>query len=227
MKYRKQIIVVIVLLISAVAAGSYVLGNKEIIDIHDFRNEVSSIIASNQNTTMKWQYIMSGEDEEAFNDVQAASTRKRRRNENIEDKTSSADANHNNGNVDVQGEEEPPKETEKEPDYEVDPPLDVDEGNNLPSPEINLCTPVYARKLKEIGEEYVAQYEMFQNYAGRERAATQLPEYEDFELYFRTYGQIGENLIKFAENVDKGNYDLALTYLDTVIALNESIPAIY
>lgn len=92
---------------------------------------------------------------------------------------------------------------------------------------VDYCSPVYAKKFREIGERFVVDADKFAQIKLKEDMQKSLVDYPTYEKYFMTYKQIGEALIAFADQVDAQNIDGAVAHLERLVELNQTIPEIY
>ncbi|GBU10474.1 hypothetical protein AwErysi_00900 [Erysipelotrichaceae bacterium] len=89
---------------------------------------------------------------------------------------------------------------------------------------IDFCAPVYAEKIKILGEAFVKAADEFE---GLGDAYDTLQEYEAYQQFFTTYREIGTLMIAFSNAARESEYDTALAEIDNIIALYETRPVLY
>lgn len=89
---------------------------------------------------------------------------------------------------------------------------------------IDFCAPVYAEKIKTLGEAFIKAADEFD---GLGDAYYTLQEYEAYKQFFTTYREIGESMIAFSTAAGESDYDTALLEIDNIIALYETMPVLY
>ncbi|MGL5041936.1 MAG: hypothetical protein ACRC6X_02385 [Culicoidibacterales bacterium] len=224
-KQKKWWIGIIMTIIVFVGGGLifFQVGGRLIPDVGTYQNKVQMLLGQINQTGQKWQYALGGEPLENGGGTSGHSS-----DRDVElPYTSSAGGAHNNGAIGAKPDAKDPARIKPEPDKSIDKPIDLKPGNGGEISIQDLCTPLYAAKFRALGKEFLATSKTFDNYVILENAKIDAPTYEGHQAYFDVYKQIGENLILFADEIDKGNIDAGLTYLDTLIELNQSVPKLY
>lgn len=89
---------------------------------------------------------------------------------------------------------------------------------------VDLCTPVYAEKIRVLGKEFIQSADDFERIKSAEVTVQQ---HEHYQTYFNHYRQIGERMVQFSEAVEDGKYDIAITEIDAIISLYDTLPELY
>lgn len=90
----------------------------------------------------------------------------------------------------------------------------------------DLCTAPYANKFKTIGNEFIDLSNQFSKLKIEGDPNKVIPNYKDYQLYFKTYNKIGNKLIEFSNLISKGKYQEAITKLKELKELNNQLPII-
>lgn len=92
----------------------------------------------------------------------------------------------------------------------------------------DLCTGFYSARFSTIGEGFIREAETFENLRiQNEDPAEVISNYQHYVSYFASYRSIGEQLIQFAARVDAGEYGAAISILETLISLYDTVPNLY
>ena len=92
----------------------------------------------------------------------------------------------------------------------------------------DLCTGFYADAFRELGAFFIKQADEFDALKIKNSVdpALEIAEYETYKIYFGTYRQIGIELQAFADDVDNGDYDMAIESIEQIMGMLETLPIV-
>ena len=92
----------------------------------------------------------------------------------------------------------------------------------------DLCTGFYADAFRELGAFFIKQADEFEALTLRDHQIleAEIQNYTAYKQYFGTYRQIGIELQAFADNVDNGDYAMAIENIEQILGMLETLPII-